>query len=355
MTPPPPPRGRRKLVLLLGCASVTFVVVLVGVAVLMFAMLRREREQHVPLPRSWRDDLRAYATHPPEAARLRLPRTDSGAAATLLFGRRAGASRGATVMRLARGMPLDSLDRERLAQAAGDTTIDVAHRAARRQAWGVVGLMLADTTQVGRFWNVTVPEIYTRSGVTHAVNGLILRGYVRARSGRFDAAREDFRAAISLGLMMHEREPSMAGANAALGLVRSAARLLAESAERRDTALAGAARRLAAWTDERIPTFSNLWRPLYENPDSARAAIADTTLPFPFRAEALYLGTIGEVFRDAWRMFRGPSGDAYRTVRAFQSSPDTELAALALAADSGLARIDRIGGIRRIRGLTRQR
>jgi hypothetical protein len=352
--PPPAPKSRRKLVLLLGCASLTFMLVLIGVAVLMFTMLRRERREFVALPGSWRDDLRAFAALPSEAELLRLPRTDSGDAAALLPARRGGPSRSATVMRIGRGMALDSTDRNRLAQATTDTTVDLALRAARMSSYRIVPRLLADTPRQNQFWGVPVPEIYTRGGVIHAANGLILRGYQRARTGRADAAREDLRGAISLGLLMHQREPTMAGASSGLNLVRTASRVLADVA-RRDTTTAEAARRLGAWAEQRSSAFSNLWRAVYANPDSARAAIADTTLPFGFRAEVLYLGTIGEVFRDAWRMFWGPSRDAYRTVRAYQSSPDPDLAALALAADSALRQIDRVGGFQRIRGMSRQR
>lgn len=354
-TPAPAPKSRRKLVLLLGCASLTFVLVLIAVAVVMFTMLRRERREFTALPGNWREELRAHRALPSEAELLRLPRSDSGDAAALLPIRRGGPSRSATVMRMARGMALDSSDRSRLAQAMTDTLVDAALRAARMTSYRIVPVMLADTTQSSRFWNVRVPEIYTRGGVTHAANGLILRGYARVRAGRADAAREDLRGAISLGLLMHAREPTMAGANAGLNLVRTACRILADAAGRRDTATANAARRLAAWTAERTDAFSNLWRAIYTNHDSARAAIADTTLPFGFRAEALYLGTIGEVFQDAWRMFWGPSRHAYRTVRTYQSSPDPDLAALALAADSALRQIDRVGGFQRIRGRSRQR
>lgn len=364
-TPPPPPppsppltpapKSRRKLVLLLGCASLTFMLVLIGVAVLMFAMLRRERREFVALPGDWREDLRAHAALPSEADVLRLPRVESGDAAALLPVRRGGPTRSATVMRIGRGMALDSSDRSRLAQATTDTMVDAALRAARMPSYRIVPVMLADTTQSSRFWNVRVPEIYTRGGVIHAANGLILRGYQRARAGRVDAAIEDLRGAISLGLLMHQREPTMAGANGGLNLVRTACGILADAAGRRDTTIANAARRLAAWAGERTAVFTNMWRAIYANPDSARAAIADTTLPFGFRAEVLYLGTIGEVFRDAWRMFWGPSRGAYRTVRAYQASPDPDLAALAHAADSALRQIDRVGGFERIRGMSRQR
>lgn len=328
--------------------------VLIAVAVLMFTMLRREGREFIALPGSWREDLRAHRSLPAEAELLRLPRTDGGDAAALLPIGRGTPARSATVRRISRGMALDSSDRNRLAQATTDTMVDAALRAARMTSYRIVPIMLADTTQAGRFWNVRVPEIYARGGVVHAANGLILRGYQRARAGRAEAAREDLRGAISVGLLMHQREPTMAGSNAGLNLVRTACGILADVAGR-DTATAHAARRLAAWAAERTETFSNMWRAIYTNHDSARAALPDTTLPFGFRAEALYLGTIGEVFQDAWRMLWGPSRGAYRTVRAYQSSPDPDLAALALAADSALHQIDRVGGFQRIRGMSRQR
>ena len=295
--------------------------------------------------------LRAQAAVPEEVRRLAPPRTDSGNAAALLYGARL-VGRAATLNRVVLERPLISDDSAIIRAALADTMLERALRAARLRAYRVVPLMLADTGRMGyTMWRVRTPNLFPSRGMNSLLEGLTLRGYERLRRGQA-AGAADLRAAIGVGLMMYEREPTTWGSASGLRAVQRAATLLARAA-RRDTALAGAAARAAEWADRRNGALMNASRSLALQFDSALAAVVDTSLPFSVRAEMLYYGSIGEVFAGPWRAFAGPSGAAWRRVRAYQQHPDPDFVAVAQAADTVLTRIERVGRWARLRGLLR--
>jgi len=346
----PSPATKRKLLLWLGCSVGLFLVLLVAVGVVLFQMARRQPgDRGATLPANWRGVLRAGAVLPPEAALFAPARTDSGNAAALLLRFREYYGTRATVQRLERGIELSRDDSAALRQAARDTALDALLGAARMMRYSVTPLLLADTTRGGSLFGVRIASLFPHVAAGAKLDALTLRGHSRFGAGQRAAARRDLEAAIGLGLMRYQREPTWGGSRRGLLSVIGAAATLARGLERSDTATAAAARRLAEWARTRYDADVGAWRGLFATPDSGLAALVDTTLPFPVRATALYDGSLYWTVANPWRAFRGPPAAVWRRVHAYADSPDPDLAALAVAADSALTRIGRVGRWQRVR------
>lgn len=355
MTPPPDKKKQRSLLLGLGCAISLFFVVLLVIGVAMYWMVRqpaatgRELVEGSRLPPQWRERVRAEREPPDEALRLAPPRSDSGNAAEVLYARGPVRGRNATVVRLVRNLPFSADDSAVLRQARSDSTLERGLRAARMRTFSVVPMLVSDTANDMRMFWARIPQPSTPllRGAGTMADGLILRGWERARRGQRAAGAADLGAAIGIGLMMYEREPATFGAVRGVRVVEHAARLLGAVA--RDTATAGAALRVAAWAERRQRALRDAQLVLFVEPDSSLAAVTDTTLPFPVRAHALYWGGLQTMRKNPWRAFRGPTDALWRRAKAYEVHHDPDFAALGLALDTALTRIERVGRWRRAR------
>ena len=352
--PKPDAKQRSSMLFWLGCASASLIILLVAVGITMMIMLRRNLAPTAATGRdpallaNWRANLRADRAAPPEAALLAPPRTDSGNAAAQLGSLPNARRYQVAYMRMMRHQSADSADPGVSAALLRDTMLDRVAAAARMKDYLAATRMLADTAQSAVLFGVRIPLFFGSFSRVRAVEMLIARGYARAAAGRQDQARGDYRAAIGLGLMMIARDPSLIASAQGARLVGDAASRLGEITPRRDTATARAAERLVQWStrvgnDARGMTFA------FGVPDSLLAGATDTTLPFPLRAEAVSGGAFGSLMRGPWSVYRGPTRATFRIVRAVEQDPDRELAAIALAIDTALARVDRVGGWTRLR------
>jgi hypothetical protein len=347
----PPPATQRKLLLWLGCSLSVFLLLLIVVGVVLFRMARRPAgEQGAVLPADWRGRLRAGVTLPREASQLAPPRTDSGNAAAVLFGMPDRLTRSRVVLeRIERGQELGADDAALLREAQRDSTLDALVAAARMRSYAAVPLLLQDTVGPSRLYGVRLASLFPNGTAGSTVDLLTVRGYARYRAGQRAAALRDIQAAIGLGLMRYQREPSWSGSRRGLQSTGAAAAVLARLLERADTGTAGAARRLAEWARTRYEADLSAWRGLFAAPDSGLAALVDTLMPFPVRATMLYEGSLYWTTANPWRAFRGPPAAVWRRVHAYAESPDPDLRLLAAAADSALTRIERVGRWNRLR------
>jgi len=294
----------------------------------------------------WRAHLRAAVALPPEAALLAPARTVPGNAAAVLW--RSPTTRAVTAERMVRGIPLTAEDSVALAAALRDTALDAVRRAATMRDYDPTLLALRDSGAGGEIFGVPLPSLLGR--VRGASEELLLRGVGRARQGCLADARADLEAVIGIGLMRFAREPTTQGALAGARSAALAATVLASLAPR-DTLTSHAAARLEVWLANYASGLRGAWGDwfgLFSNTDSSLAAVSDTSLPFPIRAEGLFSGSIGSVVQGPWSAWLGPRRSVVRAVRAAEHSSDPDLAMLAVAADTALARIGRVGAWRRL-------
>ena len=339
----------------LGCLAVCFVFALLVVGGTMLWMLRRENTRPdvvAPVPAGWRDSIRAWGRVPAEAVALAPPRTDSGNAAELLHELPRSSWPWITLRKLELGRPLDAEDSQVVARVRVDTTIDIVARAARMRSYAATAPVLERSLQRNALFDVAIPSLWAMPDARSRADLLAVRARLRAAGGQSAAALDDFRAVLGLDVMIMERSPSWSGVREARRNIGRTARALADLvAVRRDTATAHAVARLVAAVGDDRGGMGWLWFRLAQHPDSAFAAVADTTLPFGFRAQILLDAAMGSFQRSATRAILGPDRATVRRVRSFEASSDRELAAVALAADSVLVRVDRVGYWRRLRAL----
>ncbi len=352
---PAPSKGNRSSLLFwLGCASVALILLLVAVGITMMIMLRRSTMQanspgpgRPSLDANWRTTLRADRAVPADAARFAPARTDSGNAAVALRQVNLPMPYRVSYTRLARRMEPDSAERAQMAALLRDSTANRALAAARMDRFDIVPLILADTMNRFQLFGVSMPAFYYWDAGYRAVELLLARGVTRERAGRIEQAREDYRAALGLGLMMFAREPSVAGSGSGLRFIADASASLKAIAGR-DTAAANAADRLGAWAQRVRNDQYRIMAALGRTPDSLYATVSDTTLPFPVRADAVHSTAVAWINQGMWSIFRGPKSAVLDVLRSAEHDADPDIAQLALTYDSMVVRMDRVGGFTRV-------
>lgn len=341
----------------LGCVGCGFFIALIVVGGTMLWMLRRESrgpDRMALIPAGWRDSVLAWGTVPAEARRLAPPRTDTGNAAQFLHETPDGPWPWITLRRLELGRPLEASDSAVLVRVMTDPTLDGVARAARMRRFAVTAMALATEGQRDRLFGTTVPSLWVTPYATVRSDLLALRARQRAARGQRAAAMEDLRAVLGLGVMMVERNPSWAGLLVGRRLIaRTANAMTALAATQGDTATQHAAARVASWAETERRGMAWMWFGFAMHPDSAFAAAADSALPFGFRAQMLLDAALASYQSSPTRAILGPDAATLRRVRTFAASPDPELAAVAVAADSALTSIRRIGRWTRLRTVLR--
>ncbi len=353
--PPPPPRAkpRSSLGFWLGCFSVFFVLFLVVVAGIMWWMMRRNLEgQREPLAAGWQDSLRVRYRLPDDVARLAPPRTDSGDALALLGSRVADRNdeEWRTRRLLLRSFERDTgstpADRAVIAGVLADTAADYLAAAARRQRLDVLTrLEAADDSS-----SVLLPPLGDGLPLWSVArvhsDGLALRGYARLERRDLAGARRDFATLVGLGALLHRDEINLWGVIGGRRLIGEGARGLERvAAAARDTVLAGAAGRVAAWAGRRPSGYISFGVAR----EQLLTIAADTGLPRGVRSNALADLVYVAIFDPPMRLLLGPRGDVVRAVRALERDPDPVLARFAVVADSTLAALDRLGVRGRVR------